>query len=105
MRTKIRKKTPVGTPIVSGSSGPIEHISSFVDSNYCHKIRVLYKNTMDFLNFIENTQIPDDVVLTTLDVSLSTPTVIKKKELILFATITKITMSRNYLSLQVIYGN
>ena len=91
MLTKIRKKTPVGTPIISGSSGPTEHISSFVDSTYCHKIRVLYKNTMDFLNFIENTQIPDDVVLTTLDVSLSTPTVIKKKELILFATITKIT--------------
>ena len=60
---------------------------------------------MDFLNFIENTQIPDDVVLTTLEVSLSTPTVIKKKKLILFPTITKITMSRNYLSLQVIYGN
>ena len=60
---------------------------------------------MDFLNFIENTQIPDDVVLTTLEVSLSTPTVIKKKKLILFPTIKKITMSRNYLSLQVIYGN
>ena len=82
MLTKIPKKTPVGTPIVSGSSGPTEHISSFVDSTYCHKIRDLYKNTMDFLNFIENTQIPDDVVLTTLDV------VIKKKDLILFAIIT-----------------
>ena len=30
--TKIHKKTPVGRPIVSGSSGPTEHISSFVDS-------------------------------------------------------------------------
>ena len=88
MLTKIPKKTPVGTPIVSGSSGPTEHISSFVASTYCHKIRDLYKNTMDFLNFIGNTQIPDDVVLTTLDVGLSTPTVIKKKDLILFAIIT-----------------
>ena len=29
---KIHKETPVGRPIVSGSSGPTEHISSFVDS-------------------------------------------------------------------------
>ena len=30
--TKIHKPTPVGRPIVSGSSGPTERISSFVDS-------------------------------------------------------------------------
>ena len=30
--TKIHKKTPVGRPIVSGSSGPTDRISSFVDS-------------------------------------------------------------------------
>jgi len=30
--TKIHKKTPVGRPIVSGSIGPTERISSFVDS-------------------------------------------------------------------------
>ena len=30
--TKIHKKIPVGRPIVSGSSGPTERISSFVDS-------------------------------------------------------------------------
>ena len=30
--TKIHKKTPVGRPIVSGSSGPTERNSSFVDS-------------------------------------------------------------------------
>ena len=30
--TKIHKNTPVGRPIVSGSSGPTERISSFVDS-------------------------------------------------------------------------
>ena len=29
--TKIHKKTPVGRPIVSGSSGPTERICSFVD--------------------------------------------------------------------------
>ena len=30
--TKIHKKTPVGRPIVSGSSGPTDRISSFVDT-------------------------------------------------------------------------
>ena len=30
--TKIHKSTPVGRPIVSGSGGPTERISSFVDS-------------------------------------------------------------------------
>ena len=30
--TKIHKNTPVSRPIVSGSSGPTEHTSSFVDS-------------------------------------------------------------------------
>ena len=43
---KIHKKTPVGRPIVSGSSGPTERISSFVDSNsktnpYCVSILLL----------------------------------------------------------------
>ena len=32
MLTKIHKKTPVGRPIVSGSSGPTERITSFVGS-------------------------------------------------------------------------
>ena len=65
------------------------------------------KDTTHFINFIENTQIPDNAVfLATLDVTLvlSTPTFLTKKELTLFAAITKITMSRNYLSRQTIYG-
>ena len=70
--TKIYKKTLVSRPIVSGSSGPTERISSFVDSllqpvaikQWCY-----IKDTIDFINFIENTQIPDNVVLATLDVS------------------------------------
>ena len=40
-----------------------------------------------------------------LTLVLYTPTFLKKKELTLFAAITKITMSRNYLSRQAIYGN
>ena len=70
--TKIHKKTPVCRPIVSGSSGPTERISSFVASllqPVAIKQESYIKDTTDFINFIENTQIPDNVVLATLDVS------------------------------------
>ena len=70
--TKIHKKTPVGRPIVSGSSGPTERISSFVDSllqPIAIKQEFYMKDNTDFINFIENTQIPDNVALATLDVS------------------------------------
>ena len=66
---EIHKKTPVGGPIVSGSSGPTERISSFVDSqlqSIVIKQESFTKDTTDFLNFIENTQIPDNAVLATL---------------------------------------
>ena len=70
--TQIHKKTPVGRPIVSGSSGPRERISSFVDSllqPVAIKQESYIKDTTDFINFIENRQIPDNVVLATLNVS------------------------------------
>ena len=72
MLTKIHKKIPVGRPIVSDSSGPTKRISSFVDSvlqPVAIKQESYIKDTTDFINFIENTQIPDNVVLATLDVS------------------------------------
>ena len=70
--TKIHKKTPVSRPIVSGNSGPTERISSFVDSllqPITTKHESYLQDTTDFINFIENTQIPDNVILVTLDVS------------------------------------
>ena len=48
--TKIHKKTPVGRPIVSGSSGPTEHISSFVDS-LLQPITVIFKRHHQFYQF------------------------------------------------------
>ena len=70
--TEIHKKTPVGRTIVSGSGGPTDRISSFVDSllqPVSIKQESYIKDTTDFINFIENMQIPDNVVLATLDVS------------------------------------
>ena len=72
MLTKIHKKTPVGRPIVSGSSGPTERITSFVGSllqPIAIKKESYIKDTTDLVNFIENIQIPDNVTLATLDIS------------------------------------
>ena len=71
-RTKIHKPTPVGRPIVSGSGGSTERISNFVDSllqPIAKKTRVIYiKDTTHFINFIENTPLPDNAILVSLDV-------------------------------------
>ena len=48
--TKIHKKAQVGRPIVSGSSGPTERISSFVDSLLQSiAIESYLKDTTDFI--------------------------------------------------------
>ena len=69
--TKIHKPTPVGRPIVSGSGGPTERISSFVDSllqPIAKKQESYIKDTTHFINFIENTPLPDNAILVSLDV-------------------------------------
>jgi len=62
---------PVGQPIVSGSSGPTERISSFVGSllqPIAQNQEWYIKDTTRLINFIENTPLPDGAVLATLDV-------------------------------------
>ena len=108
--TKIHKKTPESRPIVSGSSGTTERISRLVDSllqSIAIEQKSYIKNTSDFINFIENTQIPDNAVLATLDVSSLHANIPQDEgiRLTLFAAIRKITTSRNYLSRQASYGN
>ena len=52
------------------------------------------KDTTDFINFIENTQISNDVVLATRHVTyLTTQTSLKQRVLTLFAIIMKSTTS------------
>ena len=71
--TKIHKAIPVGRPIVSGSGGPTERISSFVDSRLqpiAQKQESYIKDTTHFINFIENTLLPEAAILATLDVCL-----------------------------------
>ena len=71
--TKIHKTIPVGRPIVSGSGGPTERISSFVDSRLqpiAQKQESYIKDTTHFINFIENTLLPEAAILATLDVCL-----------------------------------
>ena len=69
--TKILKPTPVGRPIVSGSGGPTERISSFADlllQPIAKKQESCIKDNAHFINFNENTPLPDKAVLVTLDV-------------------------------------
>ena len=69
--TKIHKAVPFGRPIVSGSGGPTERISSFVVSllqPIAKKQESYIKDTTPLLNFIENTPLPDNAILASLDV-------------------------------------
>ena len=69
--TKIHSPNPVGRPIVFGSGGPTERISSFIDSLLQHiakKQESYIKDTTDFVRFIENSQLPDNAIIATLDV-------------------------------------
>ena len=69
--TKIHKPNLAGRPIVSGNGGPTERISSFIDSllqPIAKKQESYIKDTTDFVRFIENTTIPDNAIIATLDV-------------------------------------
>ena len=64
--TKIHKPVPVGRPIISGCDGPIEKISSFVDTllqPIAQKQQSYMKDTTDFISFIEKTKIGRDTFL------------------------------------------
>jgi len=69
--TKIHKPNLAGRPIVSGNGGPTERISSFIDSllqPIAKKQESYIKDTTDFVRFIENTPIPENAIIATLDV-------------------------------------
>ena len=70
--TKIHKPTPVGRPIISGCDGPTERLSSFVDrliQPIAQKQDLYLKDTTDFINFIEKTKLPQNVILASMDVT------------------------------------
>ena len=69
--TKIHKPTVVGRPIISGCDGPTERISCFVD-RLIHPIaqqqQSYLKDSKDFANFIENTKLPKNTILASMDI-------------------------------------
>ncbi|CAH3104105.1 unnamed protein product, partial [Pocillopora meandrina] len=70
--TKIHKPLPVGRPIISGCEGPTERISSFVDhllQPIAQKQKSYLKDTTDSINFIEKTQVSNDTILVSMDVT------------------------------------
>ena len=70
--TKIHKSTPVGRPIISGSSGPTERIAAFVDHliQPIAQLQASYlKDATDFINFIERIKLPKGAILVSMDVT------------------------------------
>ena len=70
--SKIHKPTPVGRTIISGCDGPTERLSSFVDrliQPIAQKQDSYLKDTTDFINFIEKTKLPQNVILASMDVT------------------------------------
>nr|XP_058943701.1 uncharacterized protein LOC131771856 [Pocillopora verrucosa] len=70
--TKIHKPLPVGRPIISGCEGPTERILSSVDhllQPIAQKQKSYLKDTTDFINFIEKTQVSNDTILVSMDVT------------------------------------
>ena len=63
---------PVGRPIISGCEGPTERISSFVDhllQPIAQKQTSYLKDTTDFIDFIEKTQVSHETILVSMDVT------------------------------------
>ena len=80
--TKIHKPTLVGRPMISGCDGPTERISCFVDrliQPIAQQQESYLKDSKDFINFIENTKLPMNTILTSMDVT-SLYTNMKKKD-------------------------
>ena len=70
--TKIHKPLPVGRPIISSCEGPTERISSFLDhllQPIAQKQKSYLKDTADFINFIEKTQVSQNTILVSMDVT------------------------------------
>ena len=70
--TKILKPTLVGRPIISGCDGPTERISCFVDrliQPIAQQQESYLKDSKDFINFIENTKLPKNTILASMDVT------------------------------------
>ena len=70
--TKIHKPTPVGRPIISGYDGPTEKLSSFVDKilqPIAQQQESYLKDTTHFINFLEKTKVPEDIILVSMDVT------------------------------------
>ena len=70
--TKIHKPTLVGRPIISGCDDPTERISCLVDrliQPIAQQQESYLKDAKDFINFIENTKLPKNTILASMDVT------------------------------------
>ena len=68
----MHKPKPVGRPIISGCDGPTERIPSLVDhllQPIAMRQNSYIKDTTDFINFVQETTIPQDTILVSKDVT------------------------------------
>ena len=69
---KVHKQGMPGRPIASGTNCPIEAIAAYVDNQirpYVHRIPSYIKDSTHFLNIIKDTQLDEQDLLVTIDVS------------------------------------
>ena len=69
---KSRLRTLVSRPIVSGCDGPREKLSSFVDKllqPIVQQQKSCLKDITDFINYRENTKVPEDVRLVSMEIT------------------------------------
>ena len=70
--TKIHKPVRTGRPIISGCEGPTEKLSAFVDKllqPIAQQQKSSLKDTTAFITFIERTEIPEETLLISMDVT------------------------------------
>ena len=76
-------------PIISGCDGPTERISAFLDrllQPIAQRQASYLKDSTDFINFIESTEVPKHAIIVSMDVtSLYTPTFHRKRGSKLYA--------------------
>ena len=64
--------SPVGRPIISGCVGPTERISAFLDrllQPIAQRQASYLKDSTDFINFIESTEVPKHAIIVSMDVT------------------------------------
>ena len=86
---------------LSGCDGPTQKLSSFVDKllQLIAQQQSYLKDTTDFVNFIENTKVPADIILVSMDVTTLYTDIPQEEGMTRYTEQTKYSIETNLLSL------